>query len=469
MKTVDLVVKNCTTYTQNGFIECGVAIDGEKIVAIGKNPNLPSADNVIDASGKYLLPGLIDVHCHMREPGYEQKEDFITGTSAAAAGGVTMFFNMPNVNPIPNTVENYMTQVNLGNKRCIIDFNPIALPLRTTEEEIIGIAKAGANQFKIIQKDLGMGTFLYSGKDSCRDSAQILDALKMIKKTGLYCAFHPCDVWIALDVLNQLEKSGKRGDINEYWSHTFADEEETAGAWILQYLTQKAGTGYYPVHVTRPDYINLVRQLKAQGRDVIASAESMLVIRPTREEAKKAIYIAHSRDEHMDAIWSAIKDGTVDFLGSEHTPMALETRLEAARTGKPENIGGGMPMIQEHGPLWLHEVNKGTISLEKFVKLTSENAAKAFKFYPQKGAIQVGSDADLIIVDMKKEETLTSEKMYTKHHWTAFEGRTVKGFPTHTLVRGTVVMEDGQIIGKPGHGKFIKPMNSMTAQTVNEN
>jgi dihydroorotase (multifunctional complex type) len=462
MGTVDLVIKNATAYTSSGFIECGVAIDDEKIVAVAKEPNLPSADKVIDATGNYLLPGIIDVHCHMREPGYESKEDFVTGTSAAAAGGVTMFFNMPNVNPFPNTVENYLKQVEIGNKRCIIDFNPIASPLRTTEEEIIGLAKAGANQFKIIQKDLGMGTFLYSGKDCCSDSAEILEYLKMIKKTGLYCAFHPCDVYIARDILKQLEKTGKRSDMNEYWSATFSDEEATTGAWILQYLTAKAGVGYYPVHVARPDYINLVKTLKAQGRDVVASAETMLIIRPTREEAKKVTYIAHSRDEHMDAIWSAIKDGTVDFLGSEHTPHALETRLEAVRSGKPENLGGGEPMIQEHGPLWLNEVNKGTISLERFVKLTSENAAKAFKFYPRKGAIQVGSDADLIIVDMKREETLTSEKMYTKHHWTAFEGRKVKGFPTHTIVRGTVVMEEGEILGKPGHGKFIKPLSTNT-------
>lgn len=463
---VDLVIKNGTVYTPSGFVEAGIAIEGEQIVAVAKDCNLPESVKTIDASGKHILPGIIDVHCHMREPGYGNKEDFITGTSAAAAGGVTMFFNMPNVSPTPNTVANFNEQVELGNKKCIIDFNPIAFPLRSSPEEIIGLAKAGANQFKIVQKDLGLDTFLYKASSGCsKDNAEIFDALKVIAKTGLYCAFHPCDNWFALNAMKELEKKGLRGDLNAFWSTTFDDMEATSGAWQLQYITRKAGAGYYAVHVTRPDYIEMVKGLKAQGRDVIASAETMLVIRPTREEAKKAIYIAHSRDEHMEAIFKAIQDGTVDFLGSEHTPMALETRLEAARNNKPEDIGGGMPMIQEHGPLWLHEVNKGTISLQKFVKLTSENAAKAFNFYPRKGAIQVGSDADLIIVDMKKEEVLKSEKMYTKHHWTAFEGRKVKGYPTHTLVRGTVVMEDGEILGKPGHGKFIKPTNSMTMQS----
>ena len=154
----------------------------------------------------------------------------------------------------------------------------------------------------------------------------------------------------------------------------------------------------------------------------------------------------------VEKTWDAIRDGIIDFIGTDHAPH-LRAEIE---TKNPLDANLGCPSIEWYGHLLLNEVNKGNISLEKLVEVTSVNGAKIFGLYPRKGALLPGSDGDLTICDLGKEWTIASEKVYTKCQLNPYHGRKIKGKVTHTVVRGEVVMEEGEVIGKPGYGKFVK-------------
>ena len=460
---IDLAIKNGFVYTPSGFVRAGVAIEGEKIVAVAKEAHIPKAEKIVDAAGKFVIPGIIDVHVHMREPGFTEKEDYTTGTKAAAAGGITFVCPQPNLVPVPNTVENYMMQIELGEKKAVVDFNPIASPLLYEKGQVPELAKAGTGWFKIFQRK---AAYPYDTAAGTSNTAHIYKAFKAVAPTGLYVAVHPCNIDILNETVSDLEKANLKGDYVAYWSKTYSNEELTSAALQLGYLAEKAGCKYYALHCYLSDYIDVIRRMKASGQNVVASAEALGLFPMTKEEAGEFYGPFQSFEkENQEATWRGLLDGTIDFLGTDHAPTTKESVMEALSIREPEKRGGGNPMLEVYLPLMLTAVNKGMLGdvnqgLERMVKLCAEKAARAFSFYPRKGVIQVGSDADITIVDLDREDTITTEKYarYTKAHWTPYVGRKVKGVPTHTIVRGSIVMEEGEILVNPGYGKFIKPV-----------
>ena len=159
---------------------------------------------------------------------------------------------------------------------------------------------------------------------------------------------------------------------------------------------------------------------------------------------------------HVDALWKGINDGTVDLIGTDHAPHTKEEKDVGWKD--MWKSPGWEPQIQDYLRLFLTAVNEGKLTLDRLVRITSYNPARIFGVYPRKGVIQVGSDADLTIVDMNKEETITNETTYTKVGWTPYHGRKVKGAPVYTIVRGKVVYENGNVTGKPGDGQFVPPV-----------
>jgi dihydroorotase-like cyclic amidohydrolase len=161
-------------------------------------------------------------------------------------------------------------------------------------------------------------------------------------------------------------------------------------------------------------------------------------------------------DEHAAALWDAINDGTLEVIGTDHAPHTKEEKDVGWKD--MWKSPGGEPQIQDYLRLFLTAVNEGKLSLDRLVRITSYNPARIFGVYPRKGVLQVGSDADITIVDMNKEETISNETTYTKVGWTPYHGRKVKGVPIYTIVRGTVVMENGKVIGQPGYGQWVRPV-----------
>lgn len=459
MEKVDLVVKGGEVWTPAGFIEADIAVNQGKIVALGKSGLFSGSSNtVIDAKGKVVIPGLIDTHTHHREPGFTHKEDITTATQAAAAGGVTLSVGMPNVDPPTTTVERYRNVIEISKKKALVDFNHN--PSGTVPEEISKLAQAGCLGFKIFMvRDTGRD-YPHMPGIGLHNHGALFRCFEEVAKTGLPLMVHPHDQDL-MDVIEQ--KYWQRGDRSpQAYAKAYRDFDgiiwDTAIATLVRF--QKAtGVKLHILHVSTPGGLEMARRAKQEGRPVSVEVNPWALFLGSWENVEKlgpyclGFWVP---EHHVEALWKGIEDGTVDLIGTDHAPHTKEEK----------DIGwkdmwkspGGEPQIQDYLKLFLTAVNEGKLTLDKLVRITSYNPARIFGVYPRKGVIQVGSDADLTIVDMKKEETISNETTYTRVGWTPYHGRKVKGVPVYTIVRGKVVMEDGKVVGKPGDGEFITPV-----------
>lgn len=454
----DLVINNGIVYTEQGFYKLNVGVKGEKIAVLADPSVSLDGAKTIDAANKYVLPGFIDCHCHLRDPGLTQKEDFYTGTMAAAHSGITMVCPQPNVKPVPNTLADYMEEVKAGQARAVVDFNPIGCPLGTAED-VKQIAEAGSAWFKLFEK---VATYPYNTTAGTLDTHRIFEAFKAVAATGKYCSVHPFDKYFFDAAVERVKAEGKPLTLENVRHMWYSDEEMTGAAYQLSYYAKKAGMKWYAMHAWMPGYIDLVRMLKERGEmDIVSSFEYMPALDASDEiydiAAGRYIYLNHDAKPDKAKIWQAIRDGVIDMIGSDHAPHAPgEYHSDDAL-----HTGAGFAMLDYFGHLLVSHVSEGDLSLEKLVEVTSVNFAKAFGMYPRKGSNVVGTDADFTIVDLNQEWTITEQdKVYTKTQTIPYVGRRIHGAVTGTVVRGRVVMENGEVFGEPGYGKMITAENS---------
>jgi dihydroorotase len=463
MEKVDLIIKGGEVWTPGGFLDADIAVSQGKIVALGKPPVLPdAADTVIDAKGKKIIPGLIDTHTHHRDPGFTHKEDLTTATMAAAAGGVTLSVGMPNVNPPTTSVERYRSLIEDHKKKAIVDFNHN--PSGTVPEEIAGLAKEGPLAFKIFMvKDTGRD-YPHMPGIGVHNHGELFRSFEEVAKTGLPLMVHPHDQ----DLMDEIEgRYWKRGDHSpQAYAKAYRDFDgiiwDTAIATLFRF--QRAlGTKLHIMHMTTPEGLNMLRRAKEEGRPCSCEVNPWALFLGSWENVEKlgpyclGFWVPPA---HVEALWKGINDGTVDVIGTDHAPHTKEEK-DIGWTDMWKSPGGE-PQIQDYLRLFLTAVNEGKLSLDTLVRITSYNPARIFGVYPQKGTIQPGADADLVIVDMNKEEVISNETTYTKVGWTPYHGRKVKGVPIRTIVRGKTVMEDGKVLGKPGYGRLVKPLTALT-------
>jgi len=455
---LDLVVKGGQVWTPGGMLRAEIAIDHGKIAVICSEAAVPAAAKVIDAQGHVVIPGLVDTHTHHREPGFTHKEDLTTATQAAAAGGVTLTVGMPNVNPPTNTLDRFKDVIEISKKKAIVDFNHN--PSGTVPEEIPRLADAGCLAFKIFMvKDTGRD-YPHMPGIGLHNHGELFRCFEAVAKTGLPLMVHPHDQDL-MDVIEQ--RYWLREDRSpQAYAKAYREFDgiiwDTAIATILRF--QKAtGVKLHILHMSTPGGLEMVRRAKKEGRSVSCEVNPWALFLGSWENVERigpyclGFWVP---EEHVEALWEGIHDGTVDLVGTDHAPHTREEK-EIGWTDMWRSPGGE-PQIQDYLRLFLTEVNRGRLTLDQVVRLTSYNPARRFGVYPRKGVIQVGSDADLVIVDMTKEETIQNKTTYTKVGWTPYDGQKVKGAPIATIVRGKVVMENGNVIGKPGDGEFVPPI-----------
>lgn len=459
MEKMDLVVKGGKVWTPGGLIEADIAVHQGKVAALAKPTALPdSFSAVIEAKGKVVIPGLVDTHTHHREPGFTHKEDITTATQAAAAGGVTLSIGMPNVDPPTTTVERYRNVIEISKKKAIVDFNHN--PSGTVPEEISKLAEAGCLGFKIFMvRDTGRD-YPHMPGIGLHNHGALFRCFEEVAKTDLPLMIHPHDQDL-MDVIEQ--KYWQRGDRSpQAYARAYRDFDgiiwDTAIATILRF--QKAtGVKLHILHMSTPGGLEMARRAKEEGRPVSVEVNPWALFLGSWENVEKlgpyclGFWVP---EHHVEALWKGIDDGTVDLIGTDHAPHTKEEKDVGWKD--MWKSPGGEPQIQDYLKLFLTAVNEGKLTLDKLVRITSYNPARIFGVLPRKGVIQVGSDADLVIVDMNKEETITNETTYTRVGWTPYHGRKVKGVPVYTIVRGKVVMRDGKVVGKPGDGEFVAPV-----------
>jgi dihydroorotase len=459
---VDLVVRSRRILTPDGWRDGVVTIVGERIASMGGPDDELPAKRRIDATDRVVIPGLIDSHAHFRDPGFTDKEDFTTGTRAAAAGGVTTALDMPNVDP-PTTDAGRLT-AHLANAaaKSIVDFGHNAAA--TVPENIPALAAAGATAFKVfMMRDVGRD-YPHMPGIAIDDHATLLRVCEAVAATGLPLFVHPWDQSLyELFVARAQAQWGR--DFRSYARAGRMGEGIVldSGIATMLLLQRETGVRLHILHVTTIGGIELIRRAKADGQAVTAEVNpaSLFVANSWAGIERWGPYALGLwvPDEHAAALWQATIDGPVDVVGTDHAP---HTRAEK-EVGWQDMYAapGGSPMIQHYLSLLLDQVNAGRLTLERVVELCSTAPARLVGLYPRKGAIAPDSDADLVIVDLEREAVITAATSYSKCGWTNLEGRAVRGMPVITILRGRVIAEDGQVSGEPGGGR---PVTRPTAE-----
>jgi dihydroorotase-like cyclic amidohydrolase len=446
---VDLLIKGGSVWQEGqGFLDVDLAIEGEKIVAISFSDwDFPEGRRVVDATGLKVIPGLIDSHIHLRDPGFTYKEDYETGTRAAAAGGVTMVVDMPNVDPVPNTVERFRAHRENAASKSIVDFNHWASP--TVPEEIKGIVAEGAAGFKFFMIS---HHYPYDNPEqfiSLSDPYRLYETMSEIGSTGRPCLVHPHNQEMWMTLAERYTKEGRTKPEDREHAYRFADNfVQTSAVASLLFLAETTGCNLRVLHNNWTPLLRFVRAMKAAG------------YKATFEQNPWAVFGFGVEDQVVDEdeLWQSLSDGTIDVIGSDHAPHSPE-EVAKAHEDAFRSVIVSITLEEHMLAMYLTEINnRARISLYRLVELYSTNVAKHIGVYPQKGTIRVGSDADITLIDMDKEDVIDASRLYSKCGITPYEGWRLKGLPVATLVRGQFVMEDGKVVGEPGYGKFTRPL-----------
>lgn len=458
MERLQTLIKNGEVYIKGEFVKANIGVRDGKIAFIAKpGEELPPADTVIDAEGKHVLPGLIDTHVHLREPGFTHKEDFTTGTMAAAAGGVTLVVDMPNVKPSTNSVERIVAQKKLASSKSIVDFNHWPGP-PSNLSEIKDMMEEGVVGIKVFMMKDTKRSYPHMPEIGILNHGHLYDIFVECEKNGAICAVHPHNQelfeWIeqkyfwskGLTGPQDYAKALRYGDSIVY---------DTAKA-VLLILARSSGVKLHLLHLNTYLGIKMVKMAHEAGVKVTAEMNAPHFFITWDDVVKRGPYVLGTWTPPKDqqALWETINEMPFTVLiGTDHAPHHIEEK----EIGWEDmwKAHGGAPYIQDYLSLFLNAVNEGKVKLSRVVEITSEIPAKVFGFYPRKGVIRVGADADFAIVDMNKERVITKEQGYSKCGYNPFEGWKVKGVPVYTIVRGTVVMEDNKIKVEPGFGEFV--------------
>ncbi|ATW27162.1 allantoinase AllB [Candidatus Formimonas warabiya] len=444
---VDLLIKNGKVVTPEATYDAAVAISGGKFVGLISGKELPEADEVYDASGKYVLPGLIDCHVHFREPGVTYKEDFQTGSLAAACGGITTVVDMPNVNPATSTVEAFNLKLDAAEDHSYVDFGIYAVILQENINDLIPLRDAGVVGYKIF-----LGATV--GNIPAPDDGMMYDAMKVVASTGLRIGFHAENN----EIINHRVKQYKGQGIMDpkIWAEARPAVAEADAIAKLIRFSEYTGVKVHIYHMSSKEGVELVRAAKEKGIDITAESGPHYLLTDVSLSDKVGSMLKMNPPvrykEDSEKLWEGLNDGTVEAIATDHSPHTMEE--------KDKNIWDAIPGfcgVETSVPLMLTAVNEGRMTLNQYVKVASEGPAKIWNMYPQKGSLNIGTDADLTIVDMERTGEIKAEELHSKNKVTPFDGFKVKGMPVCTIVRGKFVMKDSEIVGKPGHGTIVKP------------
>jgi dihydroorotase len=453
----DVAISGGTVVTATGRFRADLGIRDGRIAAIVAPGGPLSAADTIDATGRYVIPGAIDVHSHHREPGFTHKEDIRTATSACAAGGVTTSFAMPNVQPPPNTAERLDAMIELYEQRAVVDWNINAAG--TVPDEIPALAERGIAAFKVFMVvDTGRD-YPHMPGIGVHDHGKLLEIFEAVRPTGKPLMVHPHDQALMSHIEEGFWARGER-DYRAYAKAYAAHDGiiwDTAAAVLLR-LQKATGTPLHLLHTQTRGVVAQLRAAKAAGQRVSAELNPWAVFLGNEWaniERLGSYALSYYVPEHnTEPLWEALRDGTIDLISTDHAPHTREEKEPGWTDGWKAHTG--TPSTQFYVPMFIDAATRGLISLERVVELTSTAPARVFGL-GLKGRIEVGADADLAVVNLDGEFEIRDEDVIGKIGWTPYAGRRVRGVVETTLVRGRAVFRDGAVVGEPGWGRQARP------------
>jgi dihydroorotase len=450
----DLVIKGGTLVDPEGAA-CGIKADlgirDGKIVCLADEIAPSQGAEIYDAQGKHLLPGLIDAHVHFREPGLTHKEDFASGSAAAACGGITLVADMPNVLPVTATVKDFLEKANIAQQKSYVDFGLFALLTENNLDEMEGLRRAGALGFKIF-----LGT---STGDIAAPGAGIMFAqMEKIAAWGNRIGFHAENS--ALNAyFTALERSLPHANDPAALPRARPDISEADAVATALRFSEYTGAHIHICHVSARRSVALIREAKQRKIPVTAETCPQYLFLDAgdyaRLGARMKVFPPIRYATDREALWQGLVDHTIDMIATDHAPHSTEEKDRPLWEALSGLIG-----VETSARLLLTAVNQGRLSLNDYARLASVAPARIWQLYPQKGSFTINSDADITIVDMNKTAVIHNGELHSKHPASLFDGLETTGMPVATILRGSIIMRDGALTGKPGYGRLVSPGNS---------
>ncbi|MBC8075498.1 MAG: dihydroorotase family protein [Chloroflexales bacterium] len=457
--SLDLAIVNGTIVDEHGARSADLGIHHGKLSVLAPPHTLPAAAETLDARGLWVLPGIVDAHFHCRAPDSPEREDFMSGTAAAAAGGVTTLFEMPLAHRSVSSAEVLRERQALIERDAYIDVSLFAAGGTLDPSATAALADAGAIGYKIFTHRAPPGRIAQFSDLSIFNKQDLYTALSLIQKTGLPCAIHAEDDQLLELFAQQVERSTLTG-VDAYLA-TRPPAVEAMAVAELAILAEATGAHVHIVHVTSAWAVDIIRTARKRGAPITAETcpQYLLFDEDTARRYGPWTKIAPPLRTTSDreALWAALGDGTLDLIASDHAPFTPADKQNVDLLAAPS----GMPNVEVAAPLMLSAALEGKLPIERMIALLTANPARVYGVYPQKGALAVGSDADVIIYDPHATSTIDIQSWFSRSKGSAraFDGLSYRGRVLQTIVRGKTVYRHGQIVGARGAGELVRPQN----------
>ncbi len=452
------LVKNGTVVTASDRYDADIYIDKGRVTLIGQGLNVP-ADTVVDASGKLVMPGGIDVHTHLDMPfgGTTSADDFESGTIAAAHGGTTTVVDFAIQSFGEGLYPAFEGWMKKAEGRAAIDY-AFHMIVRELTDQVSGdmdklSRHEGITSFKLFMAYPGVFQV---------DDATIFRALLKTKENGGLICMHAENGGVIDTLVKEALRKGQTAPKYHALTRPTRAEGEATGRAIA--LAEMAGVPIYIVHLSCSDALEKVKQARDMGLPAYAETCPQYLFlsyedyeRPGFEGAKYVMSPPLREKWNQDALWKGLAKNDLQVVSTDHCPFCMNEPPQK-QLGKDDfsKIPNGAPGIETRLLLLWEGVRAGKIDVHKFVEITSSNPARMFGLWPRKGTVAVGSDGDLVIWDPDREITLTAKTLHMRVDYNPYEGRAIKGAPAVVLSRGDVVVDHGEFKGAKGRGQFVK-------------
>jgi len=442
---VDSVLANAKAYLNGQIIDCSIAIEEGKIFKIGKETQMPSTDQKINLKNLLVLPGLIDEHVHLRDEGKAYKEDFETGTAAAAAGGFTTVLDMPNNEPVTMSSETLRNRIWIASRKILVNVGFYSeFPKKTSE--IKDIVAEGAVGFKLF-----MGCQI--GGQNIDDDEAIVDAFKEVAKFDAPVAVHAEDKALLTKNEEKLKQAKKTGLAAFQVAHS--EEVELKAIERLLKISGSTDVRLHFCHVSTERGLNAIVDSKKSGRKVTCEVTPNHLLLSTAEVERYGQMLIMAppirNKDQVEALWKGLEAGSVDTLGSDHAPHALSEKSASSVW----DVKVGVPGLETTLALMLTQVRKNRLSLAQVVQLLAKKPAEIYGLNGC-GRLEQGKNADLTIVDFNQKFKIDASKFKSKAKYSPYDGWEVSGKPVKTYVNGLLVFDEGEIVAEVSSGSIVR-------------